>query len=261
MKILLKLKYDGTDFFGYQVQPSRRTVQGVINTACKDLFGYQCDVTGCSRTDRGVHALSFFACISSQTNYPCQVPIDNIPRALNALLPDDISVIRAYNVADDFHPRYDAIAKEYIYLLYDGESKEPFLKNRALILNRKLSDEQIELMNRAVQILCGEHDFASFMAQGSKVTDTHRIIYNADIKRIEGMFDDKLIMLRIKGNGFLYNMVRIIVGTMLEVAYGKIGIEDVLHLLETHDRSSAGNTVQPHGLYLNKVFYKDPLYQ
>ena len=257
MKKLLKIQYDGTDFSGYQVQPDRRTVQGELNRALLDLFGFDCNVTGCSRTDSGVHALAFFCTIEPSGQGIITVPNDNLPRALNSHLPDDISVICAYDVEDSFHPRYDVIDKEYTYCIYNYNVKAPFLRNRALQLQKPLTDGQITRMSDACRYLIGRHDFASFMAEGSSVTDTVREIYDARLERAMGIFGEDMLMLKIRGNGFLYNMVRIITGTLLEAAYSKISPSDVEKIILSRDRALAGRTAPPHGLYLTHVSYAE----
>lgn len=255
MKLLLKIAYDGTDFCGYQVQPGCRTVQGELNSAARQLYGCECNITGCSRTDSGVHALSFFATVEPKREDAPMIAVDAVERALNSILPFDIAIKGVYEVDDEFHPRYDVLSKEYVYLLSNGKSKNPFLHKKALQLPKPLSKKQIALFNDACVSLLGMHDFTSFMAEGSKITDARREIYSASLSSV----DDKLELLafKISGNGFLYNMVRIIVGTLLDVAYGKKSVCDIEEILLAKDRSKAGQTVSAHGLYLNRVIYPD----
>lgn len=254
MKILLKIKYDGSCFCGYQVQPNVRTVQGELNRAAFEIFGCECAVTGCSRTDSGVHALSFFATVEPRCDKHPIIPIRAIPRAFNTVLPNDVSVVCAYEVQDSFHARYDVISKEYLYLMSDS-GKDPFLNEKALQLSRPLSDEQIKRVNEACGFLIGEHNFTSFMAEGSKITDPTRNIYYASLNRAE--YFGGILVFKVAANGFLYNMVRIIVGTMLDVAYEKLEPHDIAHIIKQENRALAGRTVAPHGLYLNKVVYQD----
>ena len=253
MKLLLKIAYDGTGFCGYQVQPNCRTVQGELNLAAKQLFGCECDITGCSRTDSGVHALSFFATVEPKNASAPVIPPDSVVRALNSILPSDISIKAAYEVEDDFHPRYDVVSKEYVYLLSNDNTKNPFLDKKALQLPKPLTDRQIDLVNEASVHLLGLHDFTSFMAEGSKITDARREIYSASLKIVDG--SRELLVFKISGNGFLYNMVRIIVGTMLDVAYGKKTPSQIESIILSKDRAKAGQTVPAHGLYLNEVKY------
>ena len=254
-KILLKIQYDGSDFCGYQVQPQKRTVQGELNRVSAQLFGCECSVTGCSRTDSGVHARSFYACVEPCSDSSAHIPARSLSRAYNSLLPNDISVVRAYEVDRSFHPRYDVISKEYGYLFYDSESKDPFLNKRAYQLYRPLSSESLLDVNKACGYLVGTYDFTSFMAQGSKIVDPTREIYSAELFRYAPI--ENLYVFKISGNGFLYNMVRIIAGTMLEVACGKITPEIIPNIIEAKDRTKAGGTLPPYALYLNKVHYND----
>ncbi len=257
MKILLKIKYDGTEFFGYQVQREHRTVQGELNRVSARLFGVDCNITGCSRTDSGVHALSFYATVEPKSAAVGNIPISNIPRAYNSLLSDDVCVVAAFEVGDDFHPRYDVISKEYTYLLHNSQTRDPFLKNKALHLPKTISEEQISRMNQAAAHLCGEHDFVSFMSEGSNVQSTLRRIDYAFVENAGEVDDGSMLAFRICGNGFLYNMVRIIVGTLLEVAYEKIQPDDIVKIINAKDRSAAAQTAPAHGLYLSKVTYQD----
>ena len=255
MKLLLKIKYDGSGFCGYQVQPNTRTVQGELNRAASELFGCECAVTGCSRTDSGVHALSFFATIEPKSDSYNSIPTENVTRAINTLLPNDIGVVCAYQVEDTFHARYDVISKEYVYLFCDN-GKNPFLEKKALQLPKEITDEQLDRVNCACSYLLGTHDFTSFMAEGSKIVDATREIYSASIQRSDQI--EGLLIFKISANGFLYNMVRIIVGTMLDVAYGKVMPPQIEHIIMQKNRALAGQTVAPYGLYLNKVIYNDP---
>ena len=257
MKKLLKIRYDGTDFCGYQVQPDRRTVQGELNRALFTLIGCDCNVTGCSRTDSGVHACSFFAAVDRTDKREISIPSEKLPRALNSVLPDDISVLAAYDVSDGFHPRYDVIAKEYTYFLNNSGDSSPFLRNRAFTLIKPLTQEQINRVNEACGYLLGEHDFAAFMAEGSSVKSTVREIYYARLETSRDIYGEDLLAFKISGNGFLYNMVRIIVGSMLDVAYSRIRPQDIAEIINSADRSKAGRTVPPHGLYLTSVTYPD----
>ena len=254
MKLLLKIKYDGADFCGYQAQPSKRTVQGTLNEAAYQLTGKQCNITGCSRTDSGVHALSFYCTVCPTDNSEISIPLANIPTAFNKLLPSDIAVAGAYYVPDDFHPRYDVKSKEYTYLFYNSAQKDPFMSDRALHLKKRLDSTAIDRMNEAARLLCATQDFRSFMAANSKITDTVRTIYSAEF-----YFDEDIIKFKIKGNGFLYNMVRIIVGTLLDVGYNKIQPADIKRIIDSKDRKNAGQTVSPAGLYLSSVEYDKSL--
>ena len=250
MKILLQIRYDGTDFHGYQVQQNARTVQGEFNLACLKLFGCECDVTGCSRTDSGVHALSFWLTVSRRDGKAITIPTDRIPTAFNSVLPSDISVTYAKKVEDLFHPRYDVKEKEYLYLINTNEIQDPFLRNYSYHLSRSITPNQIDNMNKAASFLVGEHDFASFMSEGSNVQSTVRTIYKAEF-----VLNDKMLEFRISANGFLYNMVRIIVGTLLDIGIKNKSPDEIKTILKKKNRSFAASTAPAQGLYLSRVEY------
>ena len=243
-KFLLTIKYIGKDFVGWQVQKNGLSVQQCLQDALETLLGHRPDVTGCSRTDSGVHALGYCATFSSATDKPCQ----RILMGLNALLPESVSVCDCREVAADFHPRYSAKGKEYIYRLYDGAAPDPFLRGFAWHFRGRLD---VEKMQRAALLLQGKHDFRSFMASGSSVTDTVRQLYYFHVTRVQG----HLIEVRVCGDGFLYNMVRILVGTLVSVGQGKLQVEDMPSVLAAKNRDAAGQTAPAEGLYLRKVFY------
>lgn len=242
----MTLKYHGADFVGWQVQPNGHSVQTCLQDALEVFFGHRPDVTGCSRTDSGVHAEGYCAVFEADTDKECK----RISLGLNALLPDSVSVWDCSEVPLDFHPRYDAVAKEYIYRLYDGMSPDPFLRGQAWHYKGSLDTER---MQAAADKLVGAHDFRSFMASGSKILDTRREIYWCDITRRE-----RLIEIRVCGDGFLYHMVRIIVGTLIFVSKGRLSPEDIPGVLAAEDRSAAGQTAPAEGLYLHKVYYEKP---
>jgi tRNA pseudouridine38-40 synthase len=252
MKLLLKISFLGTNYCGYQVQPDKPTVQRELNEAASRIFGFDCDIVGCSRTDSGVHANEFFICVSKKgdNEIDCTIPMKNVPLAFNSVLPDDISVLEARMVENDFHPRYDVKHKEYIYKIWNNPIKNPFYADRAYHVPQLYSDETVEKMNSAAQYLCGKHDFCSYMAQGSKIVDTNREIKYASVVR-EGDF----IIFKVAADGFLYNMVRIMTGTLLLVAQGKIDPEDIQKITESKNRKNAGATAPACGLYLNRVEY------
>lgn len=251
MKILLTLSYVGTAYCGYQLQPDKPTVALELNKATEKAFGFKCNVTGCSRTDSGVHALGYRA-----TAEPCDakdeitVPLDKIPIALNSHLPPDISVLGAMEVEDSFHPRYDVVKKEYIYKIRACEIRDPFLSGRVMELGKDASALDIEAMKIAAREFVGEYNFDAFMATGSKITDTCRTIFSSEIE----IFDD-IIQYRVCANGFLYNMVRIIVGTLIDVGKGKKSPYDIKKIILSRDRKNAGATAKADGLYLNRVIY------
>lgn len=246
-KIKLDICYVGTAYCGWQVQPNAPSIQAMIQNAAEKLFGAPCAVTGCSRTDSGVHARSFI-CALTLTDGANNIPAHKIPIAMNIHLPDDIAVKTAEEVHAEFHPRYDATGKEYIYLISDSPLRDPFMHGRCARSACRLDHER---MAEAAKAFVGTHDFAAFMAAGSKITDSVRQIYDCRAERSADM-----ITITVSGNGFLYNMVRIIAGTLCEVGRGKLDYNDITAIIDSKDRSLAGNTMPAEGLYLNRVFYQ-----
>lgn len=246
MKYLLTVAYDGSGYHGFQVQKKNITVQEQLQDAVEAVMGKRYAITGCSRTDSGVHARDFKALLSTDEDAPC-ISFDKLPAALNAHLPEDISVKSACVVSELFHPRYNVKMKEYEYLIYNAKIRDPFMAKRAYFYP-VLLDEKI--MNKAAGFFIGRHDFSAFMASGSDVSDRERTIYSCEVTR-----NGDIVSIRVSGDGFLYNMVRIMVGTLIEVSKGKINYCDILKIIESKDRSKAGFTAPPEGLYLNKVTY------
>ena len=244
MKYLLELSYLGSHYSGFQVQENAETVQGTLCKAARALFGAECSVTGCSRTDGGVHALSYFATLS--TDGGAEIPPEKLPRAINTFLPDDISVRNAEEVSDGFSVRRAVYGKEYMYLIHNSQTGDPFLTSRAWEYARKLD---VEKMSEAAERIVGKHDFACFMAAGSDICDTVRTITGIRIEK-----DGENVKIYVSADGFLYNMVRIIVGTLVEVSEGKISPDDIPEMIESKDRSKAGRTAPACGLYLREVF-------
>lgn len=249
MKYFAKIKYLGTHFHGFQVQPEKRTVQGELCAALECAFGLPCKVTGCSRTDSGVHANEF--CITVE-NMGGTIPADKLPVAVSRFLPEDISLFYAKECDADFHPRYDVVGKEYLYRIYNSSVQDPFEHGRSWFLSRIISDEGLERMRFAAKQFLGKRDFSTFMSTGSDVTDTVRKIEYLSVDK-----KDNIIEIRVFADGFLYNMVRIIVGTLVEVGFGRILPENIPDIISSCDRSFAGMTAPPEGLYLNKVKYKN----
>ena len=242
-RFLLKIAYDGTFYHGWQVQPNGITVQKVLCDKLEQITKNKVSVTGCSRTDAGVHANEFFCHFDTDVNIPEKAYING----LNSILPDDISVLDCKRVAPDFHARYSSKGKNYIYRFYDGDLQNPFYRRYALFVNNKLN---VELMNEFCSKIIGTHDFCGFSSSKRSVTDTVRTITECKVYR-----DGDFVILSVTADGFLYNMVRIIAGTALEVSLGKINTDDILDILKSKDRARAGMTLLPHGLFLNKVFY------
>lgn len=253
MKILLRIAFLGKAYCGYQVQPNGVTVQQRLNEAAKDLFGYDCDIVGCSRTDSGVHANEFYVAVSKKGAgfIETSIPVEKIPQAISVRLPNDISVLSASMVEDSFHPRYDVIYKEYVYQIWNGRARNPFLVDRSWHCPKPIDGKALEKMQIAARAFVGKKDFASFMAADSKIKDSVRTVIDASVTR-----DGDLIVFRVSADGFLYNMVRIFTGTLIDVAYGRIDVDDIERIIKACDRSEAGSTAPPEGLFLNKVVYK-----
>lgn len=247
MKYFAKIKYLGTAFHGFQVQPGLRTVQGELNSALNQAFGLPCRVTGCSRTDAGVHANEF--CLTVECDGGT-IPADKLPIAVARFLPEDLCLFYAEECAEDFHPRYDVKEKEYLYRIINRPIYDPFEYGRAWFLSRPLTDRGLELMREAAGHFVGKYDFSTFMSEGSDVEDTVRNVTALSVNK-----NGDLIEIRISADGFLYNMVRIIVGTLTEVAFGRISPDSIPGIIASCDRSRAGMTAPAEGLYLNKVIY------
>ncbi len=243
MRLLFTIKYCGTNYHGWQVQDNGITVQQTMQDALEKVVGSRVGITGCSRTDSGVHANMF--CFHSDIN--CTIPIERFPTALNANLPNDIAVIGCQKVADDFHARYSCRGKNYIYKIYDSPVRDPFSDGFALHYKGKLN---AELMNCAAKRFLGKHDFLGFCSSGSSVADTIRTITECNVLR-----NGDSVTVSISADGFLYNMVRIIVGTLIEVSEKKISSDELPRIILNANRSEAGRTAPACGLYLNQVFY------
>lgn len=254
-KLLLYIRYDGSRFCGYQAQKNGFSVQQALNEGTEALFGYPCDITGCSRTDSGVHAHMFCATVTpkGKDSMETTIPLDKLPRALNIHLPDAVAVYRALWVPADFHARYSVSSKEYVYRILNTQDRNPFEHNRAWHYPRPISDEAFEAMQTAAKGFIGKRDFAACMASGSKVQSTVRHVMDASVAR-----EGDLITFRVRADGFLYNMVRIMVGTLAEVAEGHIPADSIPSRLDSLERSKFGRTAPAEGLYLNRVFYNNP---
>lgn len=247
MKYFAKIKYLGTNFHGFQVQPDKRTVQGELCSGLAEALGVPCKVTGCSRTDAGVHANEFCLTIEAEG---ATIPPEKLPLAVARFLPTDLSLFYAEECSADFHPRYDVKEKEYLYRIINKPVYDPFDYGRAWFLPRKIDEKGIALMNEGAKEIIGKRDFFSFMSEGSDTEDTVR-----DVKALSVKKTGDYIEIRISADGFLYNMVRIIVGTLTEVAFGRFTPADIKKIIESKDRKKAGMTAPPEGLYLNRVIY------
>lgn len=242
-RLKLTIRYDGTQYHGWQVQQNAVTVQQVLQDALESILQQRPGVTGCSRTDAGVHANRF--CL--HFDYDGAVPPENILRGLNARLPDDISAIEIEKVADDFHARYSVKHKRYNYYICNSKTRNPFLEKYSWHINKLLD---VEKMNEAAQQFLGTHDFKGFCAVGSSVVDTVRTIYDFTVTN-----KDDLIVISVCADGFLYNMVRILVGTLYDTESGKIEIQDIPRIIDSKDRSLAGITAPAKGLFLENITY------
>ena len=245
-RFLLTLCFDGTNYHGWQVQPNGITVQQVLQEALYTITGpTTCNVTGCSRTDSGVHARMFCCHFDADT----AILPHKLADALNARLPKDIAVTDCREVAGDFHARYAVWSKEYVYQIYNQPRRNPFYEKYALHIKQPIN---IERLQEACNAFVGTHDFIGFSSSGRTVVDTVRTVYNCGIVQ-----EGDLLRFYISANGFLYNMVRIIVGTLLYVHEDKILPSDIPQIILSKDRTRAGATAPPQGLFLNKVIYKE----
>lgn len=250
MKYLLKLKYVGTGFCGFQVQPGKLTVQSALQDALEKVFGVRYDIKGCSRTDSGVHANVYFATFDLPDDATVRIECKKLVLALNSVINDGIAILDATTVPETFHVRHNVASKEYVYIIADGRIRDPFDKDRVYFYMHKITDQMLEAMNRAGRAISGKRDYYCFMASGSSVADTVRTVNYVRAERHGGH-----VHIYASADGFLYNMVRIIAGTLLDAARGKINESDVLHMIEQRDRSLAGPTLPACGLYLNDVVF------
>lgn len=241
--IKVKMSYCGTNYHGFQRQINALAIQEVVESALSKLLNECITIYGCSRTDTGVHALEYFFNFRTEQS----IPTNGILRGLNTVLPDDIVIKSCEDVEESFHARYSVVAKEYIYKIYNAPIRDPFYNNLALHYYKPLN---VEILNKAGQAFIGTHDFAAFCSTGSDKENTVRTIYDFIMRRA----GDEIIIL-VKGDGFLYNMIRIMVGTLLFINEGKIPVDGINEIILSKDRSRSGKTTKPYGLYLNKVYY------
>ena len=241
---VMEIAYNGEHYHGWQVQPSLPTVQGTLCLALEKLLLQRVSVSGCSRTDAGVHARHFVC--SLETERPIGIPIEKFCKAANHLLPDDIVIKNVYEAPVGFHPRFDVISKEYRYEIRDGVAFDPFLRGLVWQLPYRLDEEK---MNLAAKHLVGTHDFSAFCSADA-CEDRVRTIYSLSVIR-----KDDRVVISVSGNGFLYNMVRIITGTLVDVSTGRFTESDVANILQSQDRTKGGRTAPPQGLYLHSVQY------
>ena len=243
-RIKCTLSYDGTHFSGYQIQPGKRTVQGELERALEQMHkGKTIRVVASGRTDAGVHA--YGQVIHFDTSL--SLSPDQWKKALNALLPDDIAIKDVQEADSSFHARFSAKAKEYRYKVRIAQERDVFLRNYCYHFPYPLD---MEAMRNALKLIEGTHDFTSFCSAKTDIEDRVRTIYKADMA-----IHEDILEFCFSGNGFLYNMVRIIVGTILEVGQGKRSIDSISSAFAAKDRRFAGKTAPPQGLYLWKVYY------
>lgn len=252
--ILLTISYDGTNFSGWQRQPSQRTVQGELERVLSVLCGQAIQINGTSRTDAGVHALGQRASFRGEFG----IPVERIPKAANDLLSSglgrfgvgDVRILSAEEVDPDFHARFSSRGKRYVYRIRNEKNPDLFQRNYCYQVSEPLDEVR---MQQAADFIVGEHDFQCFMAAGGQqMESTVRRIYDLQVQRNGGE-----LLLSVAGNGFLYNMVRIITGTLTEVGAGRRQPQELQSILEGRDRRNAGHTAPPQGLYLMEVFYED----
>lgn len=244
----VKLAYDGTNYNGWQIQINQKnvtTIQAVVQEAVEKIFDEKVQVVGSGRTDAGVHALGQVINFKITSH---KIPAERIPKVLNSFLPQDIRALDCEEVSCDFHARFNAKKKWYRYAVYNHSMPNVFLRNHVSFENSKID---VSLMRKAGSYLKGTHDFSSFCASGSLIKDYVRTVTFLKVWKRR-----RMIFIDIKANGFLYQMARIIAGTLLEIGKGKkITPQEISHILEARDRQRAGPTSPAEGLYLIKVFY------
>lgn len=243
MRVKLTVSYDGTNFSGWQVQQNKRSVQGEIENAIFKLTGETVRVTGSGRTDAGVHAKSMGAHFDTQSKIPAQ----KFTYALNVILPEDVKILNSEQASEDFNARKSAKSKTYVYSVYQSKIEQPLLERYSV---KVLEGHDVEKMNKACKLFIGEHDFKAFSSTGSSVKTTTRTVYDFSVKS-----EGERIEFSVSGNGFLYNMVRIMVGTLLEIGKGDRNEKDIEKAFTTGDRKLAGKTVKAKGLTLKCVEY------
>lgn len=242
-RICLTVAYDGTAYCGYQVQNNGRTIEGELNRALRELTGEDIRVIGASRTDAGVHGL----CNRAVFDTASRIPGEKFSYALNQMLPEDIRVRASGEVSPDFHPRHCDSRKTYEYHIWNAPFPNPL---RRLYAHFTYVPLDIERMRQAAAHLVGEHDFASFCSAGSQAETTVRTIYALDVEK-----SGEEIVIRVTGSGFLYHMVRIIAGTLMEAGCGRMEPERIKEILEARDRAAAGPTAPACGLILAEIVY------
>ena len=241
--IALRLSYDGSNYHGWQVQKTEVSVAETLETALTKICGHPVKTVGCGRTDAGVHALRY--CANFRTD--CTIPIERVPLAVNSRLPADIAVTDAVEAPEDFNAIGSCIKKEYIYKILNRNIRDPFLENRVCFYPQHLDLERMQAAARAFE---GTHDFRAVRSLGTETKTTVRTVHWCRAEK-----DGDLITVSICADGFLYNMCRAMVGTMVYASYGKLEPGDIPALLAAGDRRLTGPTMPPQGLYLNRIWY------
>ena len=247
--IALKLKYDGSRYHGWQVQKNEISVAQTLEEALSRICEHPVKTVGCGRTDAGVHALRY--CANFRTD--CRIPVKRFPLAVNSRLPGDIAVVDAVEAPEDFNAIGSCIKKEYVYKILNGPIRDPFLEKRVCFYPQHLDMEQ---MRRAAEAFEGTHDFRAVRSVGTETKTTVRTVYWCRAEK-----EGELITVSICADGFLYNMCRAMVGTMIYASYGKLQPEEIPELLEKGDRRLTGPTMPPQGLYLNRLWYESAVGQ
>lgn len=244
--LLLTISYKGTGYHGFQVQKNAKTVCETLQDAMQVLFqGERPDVKGCSRTDAGVHANMFCVSFKTESDYTCE----HIRRSLDAILPDDIAAIDCEEVSDDFHARYSCKGKRYVYKIWNASYMSPFWQGLALHYPKPIDEN---FLDAVCTDFIGTYDFSAFCGAKNEQEDCTRTVFDCQIER-----EGELVTFSVTGDGFLYNMVRIMVGTLLEINEEKIDPDEIIDIIESKDRTRAGRTAKPEGLYLDYVIYEE----
>lgn len=244
-RVAIIIAYDGTNYAGFQIQKNALSIEEVLNTCLSELLKEEVHIIGASRTDSGVHALGNVAVFDTET----RIPAEKIALAANQFLPEDVKIQKSFEVDKDFHPRYNNSKKTYEYRILNTRVQIPTYRNNSYFFHRKLD---VEKMQEAARYLLGEHDFQAFCSANAQVNDTYRTIYSLDVKR-----DGDFVIVRITGNGFLYNMVRIVTGSLLQVGSGAKKPEWIKEVLDSRDRQKAGACAPAVGLTLIGIEYED----
>lgn len=243
-RVAIIIAYDGTAYAGFQIQKNALSIEEVLNTALSELLKEEIHIIGASRTDAGVHALGNVAVFDTET----RIPAEKISFAVNQFLPDDVKIQKSFEVDKDFHPRYNNSRKTYEYKILNTKVPVPTYRNNTYFYHRNLD---VDSMQKAAEYLLGEHDFQAFCSANAQVNDTYRTIYSIDVKR-----DGDIVSVRISGNGFLYNMVRIVTGSLLQVGSGTKKPEWIKAVLDSRDRQQAGACAPAVGLTLISIEYE-----